>query len=111
MDEATGSELSADEISNAMEGYISVTPGEELTFHKEITEGYFRWHLYDESQVYISSENNLENLFTWIVPDGVNYIRVSYPNTGNVKDGQRPGRRAGRHFGQRAAKVRCGRVA
>lgn len=85
MDEATGSELSADEISNAMEGYISVTPGEELTFHKEITEGYFRWHLYDESQVYISSENNLENLFTWIVPDGVNYIRVSYPNTGNVK--------------------------
>ena len=42
MDEAAGSELSADETSNAMEGYISVTPGEELTFQKAITEGYFR---------------------------------------------------------------------
>ena len=37
-------------------------------------------------------------------------VRLRQPHRPHAH-GQRPGRRAGRHFGQRAAKVRCGRVA
>lgn len=71
--------------TNVMGSRISVTPGEELTFHKDNGSEWFRWNWYDSDGKFMSRMPNVNNLFTWIVPDGAYYILVSYPNTGNVK--------------------------
>lgn len=71
--------------TNVMGSKISVVPGEELTFHKDNPAEWFRWNWYDSEGKFMSRMPNVNNLFTWKVPDGAYYILVSYPNTGNVK--------------------------
>lgn len=71
--------------SNAMRDYISVSPGEVLTFQKENAEEYFRWCWYDQDKVFISRLPLMTNQFQWTVPDGAYYIWVSYPSSGNAK--------------------------
>lgn len=71
--------------TNVMGSKISVVPGEELTFHKDNGSEWFRWNWYDSEGKFMSRMPNVNNLFTWKVPDGAYFILVSYPNTGNVK--------------------------
>lgn len=71
--------------TNVMGSKISVVPGEELTFHKDNPAEWFRWNWYDSEGKFMSRMPNVNNLFTWKVPDGAYFILVSYPNTGNVK--------------------------
>lgn len=71
--------------TNVMGSKISVVPGEELTFHKDNPAEWFRWNWYDSEGKFMSRMPNINNLFTWKVPDGAYFILVSYPNTGNVK--------------------------
>lgn len=71
--------------TNVMGSKISVVPGEELTFHKDNPAEWFRWNWYDSEGEFMSRMPNINNLFTWKVPDGAYFILVSYPNTGNVK--------------------------
>ncbi len=71
--------------TNVMGSKISVVPGEELTFHKDNGSEWFRWNWYDSEGKFMSRMPNINNLFTWKVPDGAYFILVSYPNTGNVK--------------------------
>lgn len=71
--------------TNVMGSKISVVPGEELTFHKDNGSEWFRWNWYDVEGKFMSRMPNVNNLFTWKVPDGAYFILVSYPNTGNVK--------------------------
>lgn len=71
--------------TNVMGSKISVVPGEELTFHKDNPAEWFRWNWYDVEGKFMSRMPNVNNLFTWKVPDGAYFILVSYPNTGNVK--------------------------
>ncbi len=71
--------------TNVMGSKISVVPGEELTFHKDNGNEWFRWNWYDNEGKFMSRMPNINNLFTWKVPAGAYFILVSYPNTGNVK--------------------------
>lgn len=74
-----------DDKTNVMGSKISVVPGEELTFHKDNSSEWFRWNWYDIEGNFMSRMPNINDLFTWKVPDGAYFILVSYPNTGNVK--------------------------
>lgn len=81
----SGSKLGANSSTDVMRDYISVTPGEVLTFQKENSEEYFRYNWYDIEKNYISRSPNLNNLFKLTVPQNAYYLWVSYPNTGKVK--------------------------
>ncbi|MFH5834546.1 phage tail spike protein [Proteiniclasticum sp. C24MP] len=65
-----------------MAEYISVTPGEVLTFTKQTsstTDNYWRYAWYDADKVYIARTPNTSNLFQWNVPANAYFIRASYP--------------------------------
>ena len=70
----------------AMESYISVSPGEELTFSRKAGLGsyfYVSWYTKDKSYLGNAQISGIGNKssghYTWKVPDNANYIRVSYP--------------------------------
>ncbi len=66
-----------------MSNYISVIPGEIITFTKTestVTDGgYWRWRWFDINQIYISRKADISNKFQWVVPNGVYFIQASYP--------------------------------
>ena len=78
-------DLTSSPKTNTMKDYISVTPGEVLTFQKDNSDEYFRWSWYGADKSLISRSPSINNVFQWVVPDDAYYIWVSYPNVGNVK--------------------------
>ena len=78
-------DLTSSPKTNTMKDYISVTPGEVLTFQKDNSDEYFRWSWYGADKSLISRSPSMSNVFQWVVPNDAYYIWVSYPNVGNVK--------------------------
>ncbi|WP_312459472.1 phage tail spike protein [Proteiniclasticum sp.] len=76
-------EISVGLGSATMDNYISVTPGEVLTFTMKQSAvadgGYWRYSWHDADKVYISRLANASLSFQWTVPTNTYFIRVSYP--------------------------------
>ena len=84
-----GGELKELENQAAMLEYISVTPGEKLTFSRKAGSGdIFRIIHYDTDKNFISRHplqeiaSGSEGSYVYTVPNNVYYIRVSYPYDG-----------------------------
>lgn len=78
-------DLTSNSTTNTMKDLILVKPGETLMFQKENSEEYFRYNWYDKDKKFISRRAYIGNIFPWTVPADAYYIRISYPNDGNVK--------------------------
>ncbi|MFD0701740.1 hypothetical protein [Myroides pelagicus] len=72
---------------HATTDYIEVLPGSKYWFTKitNTEDSYFRWAWYDKDKNYLGRKPNPEDIFSYIVPSYVKYLRISYPMQSSPK--------------------------